>query len=138
MGIGKNLKYILKNKKMSIKELAENSGVSINTLYGIIKRDNKTVNPEILDKISKSLNISVMALKDNIQAFNELFANTDSIINDEDYENSMDLLFQNDNEQIGELEKKLLEAFSKLNEDGKVECLKRVEELIYVPQYSRS
>lgn len=138
MAIGKNLKYILKHKKMSLKELADNSGVSVHTLYGIIKRDNQTVKPDILEKISNSLNISAMALYDNIQAVNELFPDTESIRTDDNFEDSLKLLFQDDVDQLGELENKILEAFSKLNEEGKIECLKRVEELSYIPQYSRS
>ena len=37
------LKEILKQKKITVRQLAKDSGISENTLYGIIKRDNKTL-----------------------------------------------------------------------------------------------
>ncbi len=57
MGFGINLKKILKEKGLTIKELAEISGVSINTLYSITKRDTEIPTPEIIKKIANALNI---------------------------------------------------------------------------------
>lgn len=57
MGFGINLKRILKEKGLTIKELAEISGVSINTLYSITKRDTEIPTPEIIDKIVNALKI---------------------------------------------------------------------------------
>lgn len=62
MAIGIRLKEILKQKKMTVKQLSENSGVSENTLYGIIKRDNKTINPDIATKITTALEIKIADL----------------------------------------------------------------------------
>jgi transcriptional regulator with XRE-family HTH domain len=62
MAIGKNLKAILKYKDMTAKELAEKSGVSVNTLYGIIQRDNSTIKPDIDAKISNVLEIRPYSL----------------------------------------------------------------------------
>ena len=39
MGVGFRLKLALREKKMTIKELSEETGVSLNTLYSITKRD---------------------------------------------------------------------------------------------------
>ncbi len=58
MGIGVNLKRILAEKRMTIKELSERSGIPINTLYSITKRDSESVNSSILTKIAKELNVS--------------------------------------------------------------------------------
>lgn len=58
MAIGNNLKNILKDKGISIQDFSKDTGISINTLYGIIKRDNKTVKPDILKKITKQLDIT--------------------------------------------------------------------------------
>lgn len=55
MGIGSTVKKLLKEKKMSIKQLSEETGISINTLYDITKRDNKTVRSDILKKIAEAL-----------------------------------------------------------------------------------
>ena len=57
MGAGTRLKKILEEKNVSIKDLSIMSGVSINTLYGITKRDNDTINSNILNRISDSLNV---------------------------------------------------------------------------------
>ena len=58
MGIGLRLKTILHNRKMTIKQLAEESGVSINTLYSITKRDSENIDSVILRKLSTALNVS--------------------------------------------------------------------------------
>lgn len=57
MGFGKRLKEILKNKGITIKELAELTGISINTLYSITKRDTLMPDIEIIEKIVSALNI---------------------------------------------------------------------------------
>lgn len=57
MGAGTRLKKILEEKNITIKDLSVMSGVSINTLYGITKRDNDTINSKILNRISDSLNV---------------------------------------------------------------------------------
>lgn len=58
MGIGLRIKNILYDRKMTIKQLSEESGVSINTLYSITKRDSDNVDPVILHKLSTALNVS--------------------------------------------------------------------------------
>lgn len=57
MGVGTRLKKILDEKEVTIKELSLMSGVSINTLYGITKRDNETIKMDILYPIAESLGI---------------------------------------------------------------------------------
>ena len=59
MAIGRKLKEILKQKKITVRQLAKDSGISENTLYGIIKRDNKTLDPDIAAKIVDCLQISI-------------------------------------------------------------------------------
>lgn len=58
MGLGTKIKEIVKSKNTTIKELSEKSGISINTLYSITKRNNKTIRPDILIKIAKALDVS--------------------------------------------------------------------------------
>lgn len=62
MGFGIRLKKILKDKGMTIKELSEATGISINTLYSITKRDTRAPSDEILFAISKALNIDASEL----------------------------------------------------------------------------
>ena len=62
MAIGKRLKELLKEKKITVKQLANLSGVSENTLYAIIKRDNKKLNHDIANRIARSLDVDVYML----------------------------------------------------------------------------
>lgn len=57
MGVGIRVKNILYDRNMTIKELAQASGVSVNTLYSITKRDSNRVNPVILKKIATTLGV---------------------------------------------------------------------------------
>lgn len=58
MGVGLRLKMALREKKMTIKELSVQSGVSLNTLYSITKRDTENVDNIILSRISSTLGLS--------------------------------------------------------------------------------
>lgn len=62
MGIGITLKNILRNRKMTIKQLSEKSGISINTLYSITKRDSARVDEVILQRIADTLGIPIWEL----------------------------------------------------------------------------
>lgn len=57
MGFGSILKDILAEKNMSIKELSEATGIPLNTLYSITKRDTVNVKQETIEKISLALNV---------------------------------------------------------------------------------
>lgn len=59
MGVGMRLKSILRDKKMTIKQLSEKSGIPLNTLYSITKRDSLRVDRVILERISIALEVSV-------------------------------------------------------------------------------
>ena len=58
MGVGTKIKAILKEQKKTIKQLAEESGVPLNTLYSITKRDSEVVSDPVLKKISNALGVS--------------------------------------------------------------------------------
>lgn len=64
MGYGTKIKGILKDKKMTIKELSERTGISLNTLYSITKRDSVNVDFKILMSIAKCLNVDLSELLD--------------------------------------------------------------------------
>jgi transcriptional regulator with XRE-family HTH domain len=57
--IGNTLKEILKEENTNVNELANKIGVSNQTLYSIIKRDNAKVDFELLIKICDTLNVSI-------------------------------------------------------------------------------
>lgn len=58
MGFGLKLKELLKRKGITIKELSVMTGISINTLYSITKRDTKAPEKEIIKKIANALKIN--------------------------------------------------------------------------------
>lgn len=58
MGFGSILKVLLSERNMSIKELSEETGIPLNTLYSITKRDTINVRPETIQKIADALHIS--------------------------------------------------------------------------------
>lgn len=62
MGVGYNIKQILKEKKMTIRELSEETGIPVNTLYAITKKDSFNVRRENLTKISNVLNVPIEEL----------------------------------------------------------------------------
>lgn len=57
--IGKTLQDILDEKDTNANELSKMIGVSCQTIYSIIKRDNMKIDFEVLLKICKALNVSV-------------------------------------------------------------------------------
>lgn len=57
--IGKTLQLILDEKGTNVNELSNKIGVSNQTLYSIIKRDNMKIDFEVLLKICRALNVSV-------------------------------------------------------------------------------
>ena len=65
MGIGIRIKRILRERKMTIKQLSEESGVSLNTLYSITKRDSTRADPVIIQKVANALMVPVQALYDD-------------------------------------------------------------------------
>ena len=141
MAIGKQLKKILNDKKMTVKELAEKSGVSVNTLYGIIARDNLTIKPDIAVKIKSVLEIdeSIIPTTQNTKY------------------NSIDCLQEHENEEPRKKHYSILEFCNtedlmqtydenltllikcyscKLNKLGQKEAAKRVEELTQIKKYT--
>lgn len=90
MGFGTRLKTLLKEKNMTIKELSEKTGVSINTLYSITKRDTRLPSDEVLYKISQALKVDVgdlltfdeieSKISENINEMNESVTNIEAAL----------------------------------------------------------
>ena len=133
MGIGLRLKRILRDKKMTIKQLSEITNISLNTLYSITKRDSKNVDEVILQKIADALSVHITDLMgySEIRAYIKGFDDANS-----DHDKFLDAMLD-----IGytasDREFAIIEAFSKLNEEGKKTAVERVEELLQIPKYQR-
>lgn len=137
MGIGVNLKKILKNKNMTVQHVSRKTGISPNTLYGIIKRDNKTVKPEILKKISKVVDVPIWELL-GIERSEAVTKASTYLELSEDYadieEKEIDKAIL-DGFQEEYRYKRLIKSYNKLNEAGKKEAIKRIEELCLLSHY---
>lgn len=57
--IGEKLDSLLKAKKIKPGTLARETGISKNTIYGIIKRNNKKVDASIIESIADYLDVPV-------------------------------------------------------------------------------
>lgn len=59
MGIGDKLNNILKERNRNVNELAATIGVSPQTLYSIINRNNTKVDLDVLQKIADELSVTL-------------------------------------------------------------------------------
>ena len=62
MGVGVHMKNIIREKGLTIKNVSEKSGVAVNTLYSITKRDSVRVDCIILSRIAGALGVRVQDL----------------------------------------------------------------------------
>jgi len=150
MGIGLRLKNVLDAKEMKVSELARISGIAPQTIYAIIKRDNDTVKPEILNKLTKTLEIppwelmGISAEDDEVVMGNKaleyaIASVTDKLkkesqFNDQALDNAIK---KAKNEWRLSYEEAIAEKISMLNEDGKKEALKRITELSQLREYKK-
>ena len=67
MGVGTQIKLALRERKMTIKDLASKADVSLNTLYSITKRDSQRVDRVILQRIADALEVTPEYLTDEIE-----------------------------------------------------------------------
>lgn len=156
MGVGIRLKQILRQKGMSIKQLSELSGISLNTLYSITKRDSERVDKIVIKNIAKALGIDPLDLSPNAESDLLFFYNTkvyDKLNGIDGFdgfdENKKPILQKGSlaesifySEITGFEDEKYVQyrlslAFSLLNTEGKRKALERVEELTEIPRYQR-
>ena len=125
MGIGLKIKSILHDRRMTIKQLSEKSGVSINTLYSITKRDSDNVDAVILQKLSAALDVS----QDELSGRLAINLGSDVIVETEDGE----YIRASTNTREG----KLLSRFQALNELGKDEVIRYTDILLETNKYRK-
>lgn len=112
MGIGKNLKRILTEQNMTIKDLSAASGISLNTLYSITKRDSVHVDQETLDKIASVLCISPFDLQVDVAQLRETVRSIELV-----------------QAAYGSDAVLLLDSFTALNDTGKKKALDYLDDL---------
>lgn len=115
LGIGSNIKRILAERKMKISQLSEISGVKINTLYSITKRDSVNVNSDVLTAIATALDVSPFDLTVDIEQLRS------------------DVKLQEEIQQVfGKKGLDLLNDFDSLNTDGKTKACEYVSDLTLI------
>lgn len=159
MGVGFKLKKILREKKMTIKQLSEISGISINTLYSITKRDSERVDRVLLCRIASALSVSPEELLEATHVDDYLEFIAKKAPNPEELSKLDGFLGIDDNNSIvlmpGSLAESVIFAetigiedekyreyaigkfFKLLNSDGQQKAIERVKELTEVPKYQR-
>jgi transcriptional regulator with XRE-family HTH domain len=140
MAIGKNLKYLLKQQSMTIKELSERSNISLSTLYAITQRDSFNVRIETLKKIADVLDVTTSDLLVDVtkhepdpdvkQAMVKVFGKKEA----EDIR-----LFTVLDDAVSDipLKEQLLRLFEELNTEGREELLKQAELLVASRKYKK-
>ena len=124
MGIGENIKRIRIQKKMTQKELGEKLGEITQQQIGQWENGNKKPKIETIQKIATALEVSLSDIM-GIEEFNKLI------------ETKSQIKRQIDNGTITTLPSSLLDNYSKLNDTGKREADKRVQELTEIPRYTQ-
>lgn len=150
MGAGAQLKKILKEKNMKVSDLAETTKIAPQTLYAIINRDNATVKPEILYKISSALNMSYEEFLSKIyhnaqnDYMEKYFSGNVNFLSmtDDEVDKLISSLYGNisirdelEREKFFQSIKKIIDSLLKLSMIGQDEAVKRVEELTQVFLY---
>ena len=148
MGVGRRLKAILRSKGMTIKELSEKSGVSLNTLYSITKRDSQRVDNWVVGRIAHTLDVKpTEILFDPISVDLEkiklaaAIQETSKAIGNSEIESKKLLEMVDeilgDPAETDDYMERLLFAFNSLNETGQKKAVENVEDLAKIPEYQK-
>lgn len=131
MSIADNIKFLRKQKNLTQKQLAEKSGLAVITIqqYEAGKYEPKQ---NSLYKLRKALDCNIYEI------LNKPFELLDISIPDfEELEELMPDNIKISNKSLELFEHKLLDNYRLLNEEGKKEANKRVEELTEIPRYTK-
>ena len=135
MGVGTQLKKVLQERNITIKQLAEDTGIPLNTLYSITKRDSMNVKPETVQRLATVLKVSPTYLI----GYDEKIADPERYTPEELEEikaGAWDAYQQYVEETTGP-RGRITHALAKLNQEGQEKAVERVEELLEIPKYQR-
>lgn len=136
MGVGVQLKKVLQERNITIKQLAEDTGIPLNTLYSITKRDSMNVRPETVQGLATVLGVSPTYLI----GYDEKIVNPERYTPEELAEmkaGAWDAYQQYVEETTGP-RGRITRALTKLSQEGQEKAVERVEELLEIPRYQRS
>lgn len=133
MTTGEKIAYIVKERNTNLHRLADQAGVSYNTLYSIVRRKSDQIDIEIARKIAAALDLHpIEILGDNALMY-------------VDY--GMDLLerarlaVESSKRTIAAFESDRLTQikyfYDMLTDEGQIIAVQRIEELSQIPKYQR-
>lgn len=131
MGTGLILKEMLREKGMTIKALSQQSGISLNTLYSITKRDSDNVDPVIIREIANVLGCLPRDLVPPARA-----TSVGVLMADMKHRQQMEELMD-EGYTFSERENDLIYAFSQMNDDGQWAVVHLAQDLAQVPKYKK-
>lgn len=131
MGIGISLKLALKEYGLTVAELSRKTGISSNTFYAMIRRDNNKISPEMLKKICENTDITVYDLLDN---YDELAAKYYDPIATEEEQALGDYILttMGNDDNLGHI----IDIYGKLNNTGKNRAYEKISELEKESQFT--
>lgn len=134
MKTGSAIKSLLAIRGLTIKELAEKAGISVNTLYSITKRDTVNIYSDNLQKILKALECSV---SDFVVAASEddQYPVKPKLTKDEQELHRHYLLLARIEDVSSGGESSLLKYYWRLSPTGQIEALQRIRELGMIDKY---
>lgn len=133
MGIGTNLKLALKEYDLTVAELSRKTGISTNTFYAMIRRDNNKISPEMLKKICDNTDITVYDLLDNYDELAAKYYDPKASKEEQTIGDYILTTMGNDDNLEG-----IIQIYGKLNNTGKKIAHEKISELEEVPQFTDS
>lgn len=133
MGIGTNLKLALKEYDLTVAELSRKTGISTNTFYAMIRRDNNKISPDMLKKICDNTDITVYDLLDNYDELAAKYYDPKASKEEQTIGDYILTTMGNDDNLEG-----IIEIYGKLNNTGKKMAHEKISELEEVPQFTDS
>lgn len=122
MSIGNNLKRIIQEKGTNVNEVASKADIAPQTLYAMIRRNGSKIDIDILEKLALALGVFPGDILPFKQRYN--IPSTDSF----------EYTFGELNDVVSI---EIIENIDKLNDLGKKEAAKRIEELTQIPKYKK-
>ncbi len=132
MGIGANVQKIAQERKISLKELSRRAGIPYTTIYNMVKRDSSRVSPENLQKLADALGVEIGKLY-GLCSLDEVLKAADPDAKEDLYKVAG---AATQNIDIQSQREELESAFDKLNNVGREEAVKRIQELTRLSRYS--
>lgn len=130
MGVGTRLKVALNEYGLTVAELSRKTGISTNTLYAMIRRDNQKIDPSVLKKICENSEITVYDLLENYEDYAVKYWDPSSSKEEQEIGDYVLTKMGND-DQLAEI----IEIYDKLNDEGKSVACERVKELSEIDRY---